>query len=31
MAANAECKDENYKKGVELVEKQFGDFWLKIK
>ncbi len=26
MAANAECKDENYKKGIELVQKQFKDF-----
>lgn len=31
MAANAECKDENYKKGIELVEKQFGDFLVKNK
>ena len=23
MAVNAECKDEGYKQGVELVEKQF--------
>ena len=26
MAVNAECKDENYKQGVELVEKQFKVF-----
>ena len=26
MAANAECKDESYKQGIELVEKQFKDF-----
>jgi len=26
MAAEAECKDEGYKKGVELVEKQFKEF-----
>ena len=26
MATNAECKDEGYKQGVELVEKQFKDF-----
>ena len=26
MAVNAECKDENYKQGVELVEKQFKEF-----
>ena len=26
MAVNAECKDEGYKQGVELVEKQFKDF-----
>ena len=26
MAANAECKDENYKQGVELVQKQFKEF-----
>ena len=26
MAVNAECKDDNYKKGVELVQKQFNDF-----
>ena len=26
MAVNAECKDEDYKKGVELVQKQFNDF-----
>ena len=26
MAANAECKDEGYKQGIELVEKQFKDF-----
>ena len=26
MAVNAECKDEGYKTGVELVEKQFKEF-----
>jgi len=26
MAVNAECKDEAYKQGVELVEKQFKEF-----
>ena len=26
MAVNAECKDENYKQGVELVQKQFKEF-----
>ena len=26
MAVNAECKDEGYKQGVELVEKQFKEF-----
>ena len=26
MAAAAECKDEGYKQGVELVEKQFKEF-----
>ena len=26
MAVNAECKDEDYKKGVELVQKQFNNF-----
>ena len=26
MAASAECKDENYKQGIELVQKQFKDF-----
>ena len=26
MAVAAECKDENYKQGVELVEKQFKEF-----
>ena len=26
MATNAECKDENYKQGVELVQKQFNEF-----
>jgi molecular chaperone GrpE len=26
MAVNSECKDENYKQGVELVQKQFNDF-----
>ena len=31
MAANAECKDENYKKGIELVEKQFKEFLAKNK
>ena len=29
MAVNAECKDEAYKQGVELVEKQFKDFLTK--
>ena len=29
MATNAECKDENYKQGIELVEKQFSDFLVK--
>ena len=29
MAANAECKDESYKQGIELVEKQFKDFLVK--
>ena len=29
MAANAECKDEGYKQGIELVEKQFKDFLVK--
>ena len=31
MAANAECKDESYKQGIELVEKQFKDFLQKNK
>ena len=31
MATNAECKDEAYKQGVELVEKQFKDFLTKNK
>ena len=31
MAANAECKDEGYKQGVELVEKQFKEFLTKNK
>ena len=26
MAVNSECKDEGYKQGVELVEKQFKEF-----
>lgn len=26
IAVNAECKDENYKQGVELVQKQFKEF-----
>lgn len=26
MAVNSECKDENYKQGVELVQKQFKEF-----
>lgn len=30
-AANAECKDEQYKQGIELVEKQFKDFLKKHK
>ncbi len=29
MAAKSECKDENYKQGIELVEKQFKDFLVK--
>lgn len=29
MAVNAECKDDNYKQGVELVQKQFKDFLIK--
>ena len=29
MAVNAECKDENYKQGVELVQKQFKEFLTK--
>ena len=29
MAVNAECKDEGYKQGVELVEKQFKEFLTK--
>jgi molecular chaperone GrpE len=31
MAVNAECKDEGYKQGVELVEKQFKEFLAKNK
>lgn len=31
IAVNAECKDENYKQGVELVQKQFKDFLAKNK
>lgn len=30
-AASAECKDEKYKQGVELVQKQFKDFLQKHK
>ena len=30
-AVNAECKDENYKQGIELVEKQFKEFLSKNK
>ena len=30
-AANAECKDEKYKQGIELVEKQFKEFLKKNK
>ena len=30
-AVNAECKDENYKQGIELVEKQFKEFLAKNK
>ena len=30
-AVNAECLDENYKQGVELVQKQFKDFLTKNK
>jgi molecular chaperone GrpE len=29
MATNAECKDESYKQGVELVQKQFKEFLAK--
>jgi molecular chaperone GrpE len=29
MATNAECKDESYKQGVELVQKQFKEFLVK--
>lgn len=29
IALNAECKDEEYKKGIELVAKQFNDFLIK--
>ena len=29
IAVNAECKDENYKKGVELVQKQMKEFLAK--
>ena len=31
IAVNAECKDENYKQGVELVQKQFKEFLTKNK
>lgn len=31
MAVNAECKDESYKQGVELVQKQFKEFLAKNK
>ena len=31
IAVNAECKDENYKQGVELVQKQFKEFLSKNK
>lgn len=31
MAVNAECKDDNYKQGVELVQKQFKEFLSKNK
>ncbi len=31
IAVNAECKDEGYKQGVELVEKQFKEFLSKNK
>lgn len=31
MAVSAECKDENYKQGVELVQKQFKEFLSKNK
>ncbi len=31
MAVNAECKDEGYKQGVELVQKQFKEFLSKNK
>jgi len=31
IAVNAECKDENYKQGVVLVEKQFKEFLSKNK
>ena len=27
IAMNAECKDENYKQGISLVQKQFKDFF----
>ena len=30
-AMNAECKDESYKQGIELVQKQFKDFLTKNK
>lgn len=30
-AVKVECKDENYKQGIELVEKQFKDFLAKNK
>ena len=31
IAVNAECKDESYKQGVELVQKQFKEFLAKNK
>ena len=31
IAVNAECKDENYKQGVELVQKQIKEFLAKNK
>ena len=30
-AMNVECKDENYKQGIELVQKQFKEFLTKNK